>query len=175
MFATEEWLPKKFGMLKYGSAGVSAADYDGDGWYDLYFADGASARLYRNLGDGTFADATAAAGLPVDLHGINVALFVDLDNDGDQDLFLGRFTGDNRLYRNDGDGHASPTCRRTPSWAATSSSSPPPATTTSTATSTSTSAAIWIRASTCRRPSSTPATARATACCATTATCASPT
>ena len=104
MFATEEWYPKKFGILKYGSAGVSAADYDGDGWYDVYFADGASSRLYRNQGDGTFADATAAAGLPVDLHGINVALFVDLDNDDDLDLFLGRFTGDNRLYRNEGDG-----------------------------------------------------------------------
>ncbi len=40
----------------------------------------------------------------MDLHGINVALFVDLDNDGDLDLFLGRFTGANLLYRNDGDG-----------------------------------------------------------------------
>ncbi len=104
MFATEEWYPKKFGMLKYGSAGVSTADYDGDGWYDLYFADGASARLYRNQGDGTFADTTAVAGLPIDLHGINVALFLDLDNDGDKDLFLGRFTGPNLLFRNEGGG-----------------------------------------------------------------------
>jgi hypothetical protein len=104
MFATEEWLPKKFGMLKYGSAGVSAADYDGDGWYDLFFSDGASPRLYRNLGDGTFTDVTAAAGLPLDMVGVNVALFVDLDNDADLDLFLGNFTRENRLFRNDGDG-----------------------------------------------------------------------
>ena len=46
----------------------------------------------------------ATAGLPVGLGGVNVALFVDLDNDDDQDLFLGNFTGENLLYRNDGDG-----------------------------------------------------------------------
>lgn len=104
MFATPEWYPEKFGMLRYGSAGVSAADYNGDGWADVFFADGASSALYRNLGDGTFVDATATAGLPVGLGGVNVALFVDLDNDDDQDLFLGNFTGENLLYRNDGDG-----------------------------------------------------------------------
>ncbi len=104
LFATPEWYPEKFGILKYGSAGVSAADYDGDGWYDLYFADGASSKLYRNRGDGTFYETTAEAGLPVDLPGINVALFVDLDNDGDKDAFLGRFMDGSRLYRNDGGG-----------------------------------------------------------------------
>jgi hypothetical protein len=101
MFATEEWYPKRFGMLKYGSAGVSAADFDNDGWHDLYLADGADARLYRNTG-GRFVDVTEEAGLPVGLHGVNVALFVDLDNDADKDLFLGRFTAPNRLYRNEG-------------------------------------------------------------------------
>ena len=102
MFATEEWYPKKFEMLQYGSAGVSAADYDGDGWTDIYFGDGADARLYRNRGDGTFYDSTEEARLPTGVHGINVALFVDLDNDGDLDLFLGRFTGPNMLFRNEG-------------------------------------------------------------------------
>ncbi|MEE8526206.1 MAG: VCBS repeat-containing protein, partial [Thermoanaerobaculia bacterium] len=107
LFATPEWFPAKFGILKYGSAGVSAADYDGDGWYDLYFADGESSRLYRNAGDrgeSSFRDVTAEVGLPVDVPGINVALFVDLDNDGDKDLFLGRFMEGNLLYRNDGAG-----------------------------------------------------------------------
>ncbi len=104
-FRTPEWEPKKFGILKYGSAGVSAADYDGDGWDDLFFADGADSRLYRNQADDTFRDVTEEVGLPTPLVGVNVALFVDLDNDGDQDLFLGVFTGPNRLFENDGQGH----------------------------------------------------------------------
>lgn len=103
-FDTPEWEPKKFAIIRYGPAGVNAVDYDGDGWDDVFFADGKSARLYRNLGDGTFEDVTAAAGLPTDLDGVNTALLSDLDNDGDRDLFLGRFTAENRLYRNEGDG-----------------------------------------------------------------------
>jgi hypothetical protein len=104
LFDTPEWSPDSFEIIRYGAAGVSAVDYDGDGWDDLFFADGAAARLYRSQGDGTFRDATEAAGLPTDLTGVNVGLFVDLDNDGDRDLFLGVFTGPNRLYRNEGEG-----------------------------------------------------------------------
>ena len=104
LFDTPEWEPERFGILPYGSAGASAVDYDGDGWDDLFFADGAGARLYRNRGDGTFDEVTAEAGLPTDLPGINVGLFADLDNDGDRDLLLGCFTQPSRLYRNDGDG-----------------------------------------------------------------------
>jgi hypothetical protein len=103
-FDTAEWNPKRFGILRYGSAGVTAADFDGDGWTDVFFAGGAASRLYRNTGSAetAFEDVTAATGLPTDLNGVNVAVFADLDNDGDQDLFLGRFTGEHRLYRNDG-------------------------------------------------------------------------
>ncbi len=108
LFATPEWRPERFGIIKYGSAGVSAADYDGDGWYDLYFADGASSRLYKNTGadspEASFRDVTSAVGLPTDVPGINLALFLDLDNDGDKDLFLGRFMEGSQLYRNDGVG-----------------------------------------------------------------------
>lgn len=107
LFATPEWQPKTFEIIKYGSAGVSASDVDNDGWYDLFFADGRSSKLYRNLGVGDdggvrFADITAASGLPEETHGINVGLFVDLDNDGDRDLLLGRFMHGSMLYRNDG-------------------------------------------------------------------------
>jgi hypothetical protein len=104
MLNEPEWFPKKFGIMKYATAGVAAADYDNDGWCDIFFADGANPSLYRNRHDGTFEDVTTRAGLPCDLKAVHVALLVDLDNDGDRDLFLGRSTGPNYLYRNNGDG-----------------------------------------------------------------------
>lgn len=99
-FFTPAWYPKTFEIIKYGPAGVSAVDYDNDGWYDVFFADGAQARLYRNRGDGAFADATLEAGLPENLQGVNVGIFADFDNDGYKDLYLGCFTDRSRLFRN---------------------------------------------------------------------------
>ena len=101
-FATEAWFPKAFEIAQYSSPGISATDFDGDGWTDLFLANGEEARLYRNLG-GHFQDVTQEAGL-AGLHTVNVAIFADFDNDGDQDLFLGRFTEANLLFRNNGDG-----------------------------------------------------------------------
>jgi len=101
---TPEWKPKTFEIVKYASAGVTAADYNNDGWYDIFFADGAHPRLYHNNGDGTFNDTTVVAGLPTDLIGTNVAVFADFDNDGDKDLFLGGINDKNRLFHNNGDG-----------------------------------------------------------------------
>jgi FG-GAP-like repeat len=99
-FFTPAWNPKTFEIIKYGPAGVSAVDYDNDGWYDVFFADGAQPRLYHNLGDGTFVDATREVGFPEDLSGINVGIFADFDNDGYKDVFLGCFTDRSRLFRN---------------------------------------------------------------------------
>ena len=93
-------------------SGVAFLDYDGDGKLDLYFANATllpvgSAkkgpnRLYKNLGDGKFRDVTASSGLGFEgfCHGIIVG---DLDNDGDQDVFLCNY-GPNKLYKNNGDG-----------------------------------------------------------------------
>ena len=99
-FFTPAWKPKTFEIIKYGPAGVSAVDYDNDGWYDVFFADGAQSRLYRNQGDGTFVDATVEAGLPQDMAGVNVGIFADFDNDGYKDLYLGCFTDRSRLFKN---------------------------------------------------------------------------
>jgi hypothetical protein len=93
--------------------GVGWIDYDGDGDYDLYLANGHDNpgqaqrpgtqrnALYRNDG-ARFQDVTDAAGVAGRRysHGVAVA---DYDNDGDSDLLVTNF-GRNTLYRNRGDG-----------------------------------------------------------------------
>ena len=88
----------------HGTA-VAAADVDGDGRLDLYFANQAGKNsLYRNLGGGHFEDITARAGVAVgDRASVGVA-FADIDNDGDPDLFVTTVREGNILFRNDGGG-----------------------------------------------------------------------
>jgi len=93
----------KFGMFGYGPGGITAADYDNDGYYDLLIPDGVSSRLFRNRRDGTFEDVTEAAGL-AGLDGVSVATFADYDNDGFKDLFVSRTFRPNQLFHNQGDG-----------------------------------------------------------------------
>jgi enediyne biosynthesis protein E4 len=68
--------------------GVAAGDYDNDGRIDLLVAGLEGITLYRNQGDGTFVDVTARSGL--DSHGRWAvgAVWFDMDNDGDLDLFV---------------------------------------------------------------------------------------
>lgn len=73
-------------LTRWG-AGVAAADYDGDGWVDLYVACFGGNVLLRNRGDGTFEDATEIAGVAGEAWSI-AAAFGDLDLDGDLDLFV---------------------------------------------------------------------------------------
>lgn len=102
LFATDEWYPHTYEIIRYGPGGASAVDFDNDGWYDLFLTGGAGSRLYRNAGDGTFVDVTEEVGLPSDRAGFNVGIFADFDNDGDQDLYLGCFTGDAETSVDDG-------------------------------------------------------------------------
>jgi hypothetical protein len=95
--------PLKFGMIRYGPAGITAVDYDNDGLYDLFVPDGVESKLFRNLGDGRFADVTAQAGL-AGLDGVSVAVFADYDNDGYKDLFVSRTFKPNQLFHNNKDG-----------------------------------------------------------------------
>jgi len=91
-----------------GHQGVSVGDADGDGLDDLYVAQpaGLPNRLYRNRGDSTFEDITAQAGVGV-LDDTAQSLFVDVDNDGDQDLVVATSTN-LVLFINDGKGHFAP-------------------------------------------------------------------
>ena len=95
--------PLKFRMIRYGPAGITAVDYDNDGFYDLFIPDGVESRLFRNRHDGTFEDVTRQSGL-AGLDGGSVALFADYDNDGYKDLFVSRTFKPNQLFHNNGDG-----------------------------------------------------------------------
>lgn len=85
--------------------GVVAADVDGDDLTDLYFISQVGGNeLWKNLGDGTFSNITSAAGVALkDRIGVTAA-FADIDNDGDQDLFVTTVRGGNVLFENDGRG-----------------------------------------------------------------------
>jgi hypothetical protein len=87
-------------------ASVSVADFDADGWADLYFTNsrfGAPNALYRNRGDGTFEEVAASAGLAdVNRPGEGVsmgAVWGDMDNDGYEDVLVYRY-GYLALFRN---------------------------------------------------------------------------
>jgi hypothetical protein len=95
--------PLRFGMIRYGPGGITAADYDNDGFYDLFIPDGVASRLLRNRRDGTFEDVTEQAGLS-GLDGVSAAVFADYDNDGYKDLFVSRTFRPNQLFHNNGDG-----------------------------------------------------------------------
>jgi hypothetical protein len=72
-----------------GSMHGSPGDVDGDGLIDLLVTDLRWGALYRNLGDGSFEDVTAASGVEAAFRGKGAwaAALVDLDNDGDLDIF----------------------------------------------------------------------------------------
>ena len=95
--------PLRFGMIRYGPGGITAADYDNDGYADLFIPDGVESKLFRNTRDGRFADVTARSGLS-GLDGVSVGLFADYDNDGFKDFFVSRTFEPNQLFHNNGDG-----------------------------------------------------------------------
>jgi hypothetical protein len=83
----------KAGLRKMGWAGaVAVADYNNDGYDDLFITYWGQNVLYKNNGDGTFTDVTAQAGLlhPTTRYGSGCT-FVDYDRDGHLDLFVGEY------------------------------------------------------------------------------------
>jgi hypothetical protein len=116
-----------FGSAKLGSlvegtgSGCIWFDYNNDGLPDLYVLSGRPMddsmhpyplkdkpqppphnHLYRNNGDGTFADVTEKAGLDPDMYAVAVTA-ADYDNDGYEDLLVTGY-GKTILYHNNGDG-----------------------------------------------------------------------
>ncbi|MFQ5719697.1 MAG: FG-GAP-like repeat-containing protein [Acidobacteriota bacterium] len=85
--------------------GVTAGDYDNDGFVDLYVANWGGNHLFRNRGDATFEDVTARAGVASPGRSMGVA-FGDADHDGDLDLVVAARDPGHGLvfFRNRGDG-----------------------------------------------------------------------
>jgi hypothetical protein len=73
----------------YGMGGC-AADFNNDGWIDLYITGFSGNALYRNNGDGTFTDVTEQAGVAVRSWSTGCA-FGDIDNDGHVDAFVANY------------------------------------------------------------------------------------
>ncbi len=85
--------------------GIAGADVDGDGRVDLYFTNQMGGNeLWRNLGDGKFRNITAEAGVGLADRVSVSASFADIDNDGDQDLYVTTVRMGNALFQNDGKG-----------------------------------------------------------------------
>ena len=95
----------RMGHYDHGSA-VAVADVDGDGLYDIYFVNQVGGNeLWKNLGNGKFKNITEEAGVGLPDRISVAAAFADIDNDGDQDLFVTTVRGGNALFENDGHGH----------------------------------------------------------------------
>ncbi|MDB6129430.1 MAG: repeat protein [Verrucomicrobiales bacterium] len=107
---------KEAGLIGlYGGLNMVQADYNNDGLVDVFILRGAWRRedgkhpnsLLKNKGNGTFEDVTESAGL-LSFHPTQTAVWLDFNNDGLIDLFIGNESGPGvhpcELYRNNGDG-----------------------------------------------------------------------
>jgi enediyne biosynthesis protein E4 len=100
---------KQYKAIHYDHGnGLAAADVDGDGRADLYFVNQlGSNELWRNAGSGQFENITESSGAGL-ANRISVgASFADIDNDGDQDLFVTTVRTGNVLFENTGKGRFS--------------------------------------------------------------------
>ncbi|VAW17397.1 ASPIC/UnbV domain protein [hydrothermal vent metagenome] len=107
-------------LVESVGGGAAFLDYDQDGYLDLYLSNGnfteglslnseghppvktSENRLFRNLGNGTFSDATKKARVGDRGYGMGITVG-DFDNDGYPDIYVSNY-GTNTLYHNNGNG-----------------------------------------------------------------------
>jgi enediyne biosynthesis protein E4 len=105
--------PEKRYIVESMAGGVALIDYDNDGYVDVYFVNSLTvdlvkankktrSALYRNRGDGTFADVTENSGLGDVGFGMGVAVG-DYNNDGFDDLYV-TCLGPDHLFKSNGNG-----------------------------------------------------------------------
>lgn len=116
------------GLLSFHPSQTAGwADYDNDGWLDLFIGNESAApntiaqgmyqnpgeygdhpcELFHNNGDGTFTECAAKMGV-AHVSYVKAAVWGDYNNDGRPDLYLSCLGSDNVLYRNDGPAPAPP-------------------------------------------------------------------
>jgi hypothetical protein len=107
---TFEDVSAKAGINENGKGlGVAFADFDNDGWMDIFVAnDSVRQTLYHNKGDGTFEDIALISGAGYDENGKTFAGMgidcADYDNDGFPDIFITTLSNETYpLYHNNGD------------------------------------------------------------------------
>ena len=99
----------KIAASKGKGLGVAFADFDDDGWTDVFVAnDNSAQQLFRNLHDGTFEESALAAGVAYDDRGRQFAGMgidaADYDGDGRQDVIITALSNETYpLYRNAGE------------------------------------------------------------------------
>ncbi len=95
-------MPHKYfrGPAQDHHPGLAVCDLDADGYDDFYVVERWGKNLFfRNRGDGTFEEIAGRLGIDVEGHSSS-ALFADYDNDGDDDLFLGRTLARSQYFEN---------------------------------------------------------------------------
>ena len=92
---------------KHPTQTASWADFNNDGWLDLFIANefskntNAPAQLFQNQGDGTFREVAQEKGVAIKAF-VKGCVWGDYNNDGYPDLYLSAITGDNYLLKNGG-------------------------------------------------------------------------
>lgn len=98
---TDMTVANDFGV-KGQNRGLAIGDFNNDGWEDIYISSLSGPNLlYENKGNFQFEEVGAKYGLNSS-EPTYASLWFDMDNDGDQDLFLVNFFKANMLFRNEG-------------------------------------------------------------------------